>query len=292
MKQGVDDLVILSGMSGSGKSSALNTLEDAGYFTIDNLPGPLLPHLLQHLPRPSGPGPRKIALVMDAREKDFLGHFESYFKLLKNQQIRHRVVFLDARDEILLRRFSETRRKHPLAPDKTVRVGIQKERRLLGPVRAVSTQIIDTSEMNVHQFREKVLSLLRKDRRENRPSVSLVSFGYRYGLPLEADVVLDVRFLPNPHFVPKLKPLSGRDNAVARFVLRQAITRSFLTPLRKILDLLLRQSEKEGKAYLTIAFGCTGGRHRSVVLAEKISNHLKRLGYPVKILHRDIGRGG
>lgn len=285
------EVVILSGMSGSGKSSALNTLEDAGYFAIDNLPGALFPSLMEilrdgrrfaHL--------RKIALVMDAREKSFLQNFEKYFGLLKAKGIHFRTFFLDSRDDALLRRFSETRRRHPLASKGRVLLGIHRERNLLNPVRALSHHVIDTSYMTVHQLREKVLTILRGDRRKEELSVTVISFGYRFGIPLEADIVLDVRFLPNPYFVKSLRPLSGKDRAVARFILKQKVARTFLKTLRAMLSLLLREYLGEGKAYLNIAFGCTGGRHRSVTIAEEVANSLKKLGYPAKIHHRDVNR--
>jgi UPF0042 nucleotide-binding protein len=286
------EVVILSGLSGSGKSSALHTLEDAGYFAIDNLPGELLPPLLELLKRGSGFGSRRrIAVVMDAREPAFLKNFAGYLRLLRSRRIRFRILFLDARDDILLRRFSETRRRHPLAPHDRVPVGIARERDLLHPVRAVSHHLIDTSYLNVHELREKLLSLLHREKRKKDLSVTVVSFGYRYGLPLEADLILDLRFLPNPHFVDALRPLSGRNPRVARFVLQKKETRRFLKSLKVLLSLLLRQSLKEGKAYLTLGLGCTGGRHRSVALAEQVARDLKLLGYPVKIRHRDISRG-
>lgn len=285
------EVIILSGMSGSGKSSALNTLEDAGYFAIDNLPGALFPSLtalladtdrFAHL--------QKVALVMDAREKSFLDNFKKYFNILKSRRIRFRILFFDARDDVLLRRFSETRRRHPLAPKGRVLLGIQRERHLLNPVRALSHHVIDTSHMTVHQLREKVLTILGGGRRKDELSVTIISFGYRFGIPLEADLVLDVRFLPNPYFVASLRKLSGRDRRVVRFLFPQKSTRAFLKTLHAMLTLLLGEYLREGKAYLNVAFGCTGGRHRSVAIAERIANDLKRLGYPAKIHHRDLNR--
>lgn len=292
MKRLSPELVILSGMSGSGKSSALNTLEDAGWFAIDNLPGDLIPSLLELLKRPFPLSHlKKIALVMDARERFFLKNFTGTFHFLKSKRIRFRLIFLDARDDILIRRFQETRRRHPLAPSGSMSVGIRRERDLLHPLRAEASCLIDTSYLNVHQLRDKILSLLRQDRLKKELMVSVVSFGYRYGLPLEADLVMDLRFLPNPHFINSLRPLSGKNPKVQGFVFRQKATQNFMKLLNRMLPLLLGQFLKEGKAYLTIAFGCTGGRHRSVAVSEKVAQGLKRLGYPVKIQHRDIARG-
>lgn len=293
MKRKHPEVVLLSGMSGSGKSEALTTLEDAGYFSVDNLPGALLPPLLDLLKARSGLRHlKRIALVMDAREKGFLKNFESYFRILKSRRMRLKILFFDARDDVLVRRFQETRRRHPLSPATGVLAGIQKERNLLHPLRNAATHIIDTSYLNVHELRDKVLFLLRKERLKREMTVSIVSFGYRFGLPLEADVVFDVRFFPNPHFVAPLRPLSGENPRVSGFILRQKVAGPFLRLLKAMLALLLKESLKEGKAYLTVAFGCTGGRHRSVAIAEQVAKNLKQLGYPVKIQHRDISRGG
>lgn len=292
MKGPPPHIVILTGLSGSGKSEALDTLEDAGYFAIDNLPGQLLAPLLELFRMPeSFKHFHRLALVMDAREKAFLQNFQYYLSLLKSHQIRFHLLFFDARDEVLIRRFSETRRKHPLAPASRISVGIQKERLLMHPIREAATHIVDTSNLNIHELRDKVLDLLKKENLRRELSLSVISFGYRFGLPLDADLVFDVRFLPNPHFVRSLRALPGRHPKVARFVLKQPATRSFLRVLRRLLALLLKQFLKEGKAYVTIAFGCTGGRHRSVAIAERMSRDLNLLGYPVRIVHRDIARG-
>ncbi len=292
MKQRPLEVIVVSGLSGSGKSSALHTLEDAGYFPVDNLPGELFPHfldLLRHRSRLSHL--RKVALVMDAREKGFLENCENYFQILKRHRIPYHVLFFDTRDDILIRRFSETRRRHPLAPYDRVLIGIQKERKVLSPIRSFATHIIDTSHLNVHELRDKVLRLLKPRQRETGLPVNLISFGYRFGLPLEADLILDVRFLPNPYFINRLRPLSGRNPKVSRFVLSQKKTKTFLSLLKKMLVLLLKQYVHEGKATVTIGFGCTGGRHRSVVIVEQVARSLKLLKYPVKIQHRDISRG-
>ena len=286
------DVVILSGMSGSGKSSALDVLEDAGYFAIDNLPGELFPELLTLLTKPSELSHfGKYALVTDTRERNFLTHLDSYLGILKRHRIHYRLLFFDTRDEVLFRRFSETRRKHPLAPVGRVADGIQKERDLLHTLRNVSTHVIDTSYLNVHELRRKVHDLLFGKRVKKEMSVMIESFGYRFGLPLEADIVLDLRFLPNPHFVDRLRPFSGLNPKVASFVLRQKGAKAFLKILQRMLALLLRQYLEEGKAYVTIAFGCTGGRHRSVAIAEYLGKSLKSMGYAARIHHRDLSRG-
>ena len=289
MKKHPLEVIVLSGLSGSGKSSALNTLEDAGYFAVDNLPGEIFPHFLELLRHPSSLNHlRKVALVMDAREKGFLKNFDNYFNILAKRHIPYQIFFLDAQDDVLIRRFSETRRRHPLAPYDRVSAGIRKERSLLNPVRAVSTHLIDTTHLNVHELRNTILRLLRPAPKGKGLPINLVSFGYRYGLPLEADLIFDVRFLPNPHFVDVLRPLTGRNPKVSRFVLRQKATGTFLRLLQKLLGLLLKQYVREGKSYITIGFGCTGGRHRSVMMAEALRRVLARRGFTVKVSHRDM----
>ncbi|HEX5037420.1 MAG TPA: RNase adapter RapZ [bacterium] len=288
------ELLLLSGLAGAGKSTALNILEDLGYFAVDNLPGALLPGFLDLLGgRSATSRPVKLALVMDARDRSFIRNFEKHFLILRQRRIRHRIVFFDARDDVLLRRYSETRRRHPLAPFERASVGILKERLLLAPVRAAADHVIDTTFDDLRAFRAKVLSLVRdrpsKDP-ERRLAVTLLSFGYRHGLPLEADLVLDMRSLPNPHFVPALRPLSGRNPRVARYVMGQRETKTLLKPIRALLKLLAERSVREGKSYWNIAFGCTGGRHRSVAIAEAVSRDLNRWGYPVKVVHRDVNR--
>lgn len=290
MKTRLHEVIILSGLSGSGKSSALNTLEDAGYFAIDNLPGPLFPALMQAVLDPRFPHFHKVALVMDAREKGFVSGFPQHMKMLRSKGIRHHLIFFDARDDVLLRRFSETRRRHPLSPRGSATAGIRQERDLLESVRSMAGHIIDTSYRNVHELKREVLSIARGGKTRTELAINLTSFGYRFGLPLDSDIVLDVRFLPNPYFVPSLKPLTGLSPRVAGFVHRQKITRSFLKGLKGLLRLLLDQYLKEGKVYLNIAFGCTGGRHRSVAVAEGMARDLKKMGHPVKIHHRDVNR--
>lgn len=293
-KYRLEDLILISGLSGSGKSTALNILEDQGYFAIDNLPGVLLPNLLKLLHRGRELGHlNKVALAMDARERDFIRNFEKYADILKESRLPYRIVFFDARDDVLVRRYSETRRRHPLAPNERASVGIRKERLLLSPVHAASDHIIDTTYADLRTLRSRVLALA-----ENRLptklrqglAVNLLSFGYRHGLPLEADLVLDVRSLPNPYFIPKLKPLSGKDAKVSHYVLSQKETRAYLKLVRSLIRLLLDLSKKEGKSYFNIALGCTGGRHRSVAITETLAKDLNRWGYPARLVHRDLHR--
>jgi RNase adapter protein RapZ len=288
------EVLLISGLSGSGKSTALNMLEDLGFFAIDNLPGVLFPDLLDLLVDGKALGRlKKLALVMDARERGFVKNFERYFVILRQRKIRHRIVFFDARDDVLLRRYSETRRRHPLAPLERASVGIRKERLLLAPVRAAADEIVDTTYDDIRELRHKVLTLARHqrpDHNQGRLSVTLHSFGYRHGLPLEADIVFDVRSLPNPYFEPKLKPLSGRHPKVARYILHRGETKALLKPVRSLMRLLLKRSVQEGKSYLHLAIGCTGGRHRSVAIAEALSRDLNRWGYPAKVIHRDLNR--
>ncbi|MBI2981071.1 MAG: RNase adapter RapZ [Deltaproteobacteria bacterium] len=286
-----EEIIIISGLSGAGKSTALHTLEDNGFFAIDNFPGELLPHLAELLKsRPKSRHERRLALTMDARDGNFIKHFLEYYRLLKKGSAKVRVLFLDARDDILLRRFSETRRRHPLSPHGPVPSGIQKERRLLSAIRNVATHFIDTSALSVHELKKTVSQCLKLPTTNASLSIHLLSFGYHFGLPAEADLVFDVRFLPNPHFVPKLGALSGENPKVGRYVLLKKETQDFLKIIRKTLRFLLKSYQKEGKAHLTIAFGCTGGRHRSVVISRQIQRDLIRLGCHVTVTHRDIER--
>ncbi len=228
---------------------------------------------------------------MDAREMSFLKDFKKYLQILRSRGIQFKILFFDAQDEILVRRFSETRRRHPLSPLGRIPTGIQRERELLNPLHEIATHIIDTSYLNIHELREKIKKILKTSDSRSQLSVSVISFGYRYGLPLEADIVMDLRFLPNPHFIERLRALSGQDPRVSHFILQKKESQRWLKLLKRMLTLLLRQYLVEGKSYVTIAFGCTGGRHRSVVLSEKIAKDLKHLGYPVKVYHRDLSRG-
>ncbi|MBI4196780.1 MAG: RNase adapter RapZ [Deltaproteobacteria bacterium] len=287
-----NEIVILSGLSGAGKSSALHVFEDLGYNAIDNLPGELLPQLAEMLKRSgSRQRYRKLALVMDARGSEFLNNLQKHLQLFRRTGLPLRILYLEARDSVLIRRFSETRRKHPLAPSGMVLRGIQRERKLLSPLRLQSSQNLDTSTLSVHQLRQRILDFVHQKKSIKKLVVNILSFGYRFGVPLEADLVLDIRFLPNPHFVPSLRPLSGENNRVLRFLLAKNETRLFIKHLKRMLRFLLTCYQKEGKSYLTLAFGCTGGRHRSVAIARKVAQQLKWEGYAVNMYHRDIVRG-
>ncbi len=283
------ELVIITGLSGSGKASALKAFEDLGYYSVDNLPLDLLPAFAD-LVRQSAEIQR-AALVVDVREGQRLDQFPDLISKLR-KVLPTRVFFLEASDAVLLRRFSETRRPHPLGRTETVVNAIDAERRLLDPIRQVADETVDTSQHNVHELRAFVLSKFGRgsDTSAKNLMVSFVSFGYRNGVPLEADLVFDVRFLPNPHFVPEFRPLTGKHPKVAQFIRQFPQTAEFLDKTTDLLLFLLPHYIKEGKSYLTVAFGCTGGQHRSVMIAEELRKRLARAGYRVKNTHRDMPR--
>lgn len=277
------ELVIITGMSGSGKASVLKAFEDLGYYCVDNLPVQLIPQFADLAVQSSEI--RRTALVVDVREGSKL---EELPKILKSvgRMIPTKVVFLEASDSVLMRRFSETRRPHPLGTDSPVKSALKAERRHLGAIRAVADLVIDTSKFNVHELRAHITERFQK-KSGRKILVSCVSFGFRQGLPEDADVVSDVRFLPNPHFIPEFRPLTGRDARVAKYIRSFPQTREFISRTISDLLFLLPHYIHEGKSYLTIAFGCTGGQHRSVMIAEEVGKHLRRAGYSVKVVHRD-----
>ncbi|MGB9415542.1 MAG: RNase adapter RapZ [Acidobacteriaceae bacterium] len=284
------ELVIITGLSGSGKASALKTFEDLGYYSVDNLPLDLLPAFAD-LVRQSTEIVR-AALVVDVREGQRLDQFPVLLKKLR-KVLPTQVFFLEASDAVLLRRFSETRRPHPLGRSESVVKAIDSERRLLDPIRNVADETVDTSQHNVHELRAFILSKFERGSSETSAKnlmVSFVSFGYKNGVPLEADLVFDVRFLPNPHFVPEFRPLTGKHPKVARYIRQFPQTEEFLDKTTDLLLFLLPHYIQEGKSYLTVAFGCTGGQHRSVMIAEEIRKRLARAGYRVKNTHRDLPR--
>jgi UPF0042 nucleotide-binding protein len=281
-------LVILTGLSGSGKNSVLRALEDLGYYCVDNLPLALIPIFADLMMR-SSDVPR-AALTVDIREGEALERFPALFQRLR-RTVPVRLVFVEASDAALLRRFSETRRPHPLG-DLPVRDGIRQERRRLEPIRALSDLQIDTTRFTPHELRRFVAERFAETARRRELLVNLISFGYRFGVPPDADLVFDVRFLPNPNFVPAYKPLTGRHRRVSRYVLSFRQTRQFVRHISRLLAYLLPHYREEGKSYLNIAFGCTGGRHRSVTLAEALGRQLERQGYSVKISHRDLLKAG
>ncbi|HET7891205.1 MAG TPA: RNase adapter RapZ [Candidatus Sulfotelmatobacter sp.] len=280
------ELVIITGMSGSGKASVLKAFEDLGYFCVDNLPVQLIPQFADLAVQSSEI--RRTALVVDVREGSKL---EDLPRILKSvgRLIPTKVVFLEASDAVLLRRFSETRRPHPLGTDSPVKSALKAERRHLSAIRAVADFVIDTSKFNVHELRAHITERFKKEQSSEKSIlVSCVSFGFRQGVPEDADLVFDVRFLPNPHFVPEFRPLTGRDPRLAKYIRSFPQTREFISRISDLLVYLLPHYIHEGKSYLTIAFGCTGGQHRSVMIAEDVGKHLRRAGYRVKIVHRDI----
>jgi RNase adapter protein RapZ len=281
--------VVLTGLSGAGKSQAIRALEDLGYFCVDNLPTQLVPTLAA-LSRREGAVLPKVALVIDVREGGFLREFPRVWRSLKRTPgLDPMLIFLEASHETLVRRFSETRRPHPLAHGRPVVEGIRAERRRLGAIRAMADEIIDTTHLTVHQLRERFMRFAAAEGATRPLLVTLLSFGFKFGVPLDADIVFDVRFLPNPHFVPALKPKTGKDRAVIRFLMQQPLTQPFLDKLVDLLKFLLPEYVREGKAYLTIAIGCTGGRHRSVMVAEHLSNAIADASdVQVRVRHRDV----
>jgi RNase adapter protein RapZ len=279
------ELVIITGMSGSGKASALKAFEDLGYYCVDNLPVELIPRFAE-LALQSGEIPR-TALVVDVREGAQLEKLPAILKSLR-RAIATRVIFLEASDSALLRRFSETRRPHPLGTGTTVRASLAAERRHLRSIRKLADSVIDTSKFNVHELRAHLTDRFKKQSGAQQSIlISCVSFGYKHGLPDDADLVFDVRFLPNPHFVPEFRALTGRDPRVAKYIRSFPQTQEFINRISELLIYLLPHYIREGKSYLTISFGCTGGQHRSVMIAEEVNQRLRKAGYKVQVQHRD-----
>jgi UPF0042 nucleotide-binding protein len=283
-------LVIISGLSGSGKSTALKAFEDIGFFCIDNLPATLLPRFLD-LKDEISKEVFKIALVMDLRGKDFLTKFPKIYQEIKRKGTLIEILFLGAEDEVLARRFSQTRRHHPLGDGQTLSGNIQLERRKMAPIQKLATYRLDTSNLNVHQLREEILRLFSRVASPPPMVVHLVSFGYKYGLPYDADMVMDVRFLPNPFFVSELKDLDGNQKSVADYIMKWKETTTFLRVFYKLISFLIPEYQKEGKSNLTIAVGCTGGRHRSVAIVNALTVFLRKRDLMVNTKHRDIQMG-
>jgi UPF0042 nucleotide-binding protein len=281
--------IVVTGLSGAGKSHAIRALEDLGYFCVDNLPVALIQTFADLTLSAQGEFQR-AAVVVDIREGAALSRFPGVYRRLKRQpDLRSALIFLEAEDPILLRRFSETRRPHPLAPDRSAAEGVREERRRLETIRQLADRILDTSRLSVHELRRAILGLAGGMSSVPPLTVTVLSFGFKHGVPTDADLVFDVRFLPNPHFVPALRPLSGRDRRVARYVNRAPGARRFLRLTGALLRFLLPQYIAEGKTYLTIAIGCTGGRHRSIAIAEALARRLRSVrNVALRVKHRDL----
>lgn len=284
--------VVLTGLSGAGKSQAIRALEDLGYFCVDNLPTTLIPTLAE-LSQRAESDLKKVAIVVDVREGAFLSRFPKALRKLRAMRgLNPALIFLEASDDALVRRFSETRRPHPLAHDRPVIDGIREERERLGSIRELADEIVDTTDLTVHELRETFMSLSRGRSPRGRMLITFTSFGFKHGVPAESDLVFDVRCLPNPHFVPELRMRTGRDRLVVRFMNEHEATGAFLEKIIEFLRFVVPHYVAEGKSYLTVSVGCTGGRHRSVMMAEALRRQLADLdGVRLRVRHRDIDIG-
>ncbi len=279
------DLVVITGLSGSGKGSVLRALEDLGFYSVNNLPVELIPKFAELTL--DNPSIRAAALVVDIREGEGLKRFPKVFSTIR-ESVNARLIFLEADNEAIVRRFSETRRPHPLGTNKSITRSIISERAQLAPIRAMADLTINTSKFTVHELREFIGERFGSQRDESKIMIYVTSFGYRNGVPPDSDLVFDVRFLPNPNYIPRFKNLTGRHPSVARYIRSFPQTVEFVQRISDLLIYLLPHYIQEGKSYLTIAFGCTGGQHRSVMMAEQIRNYLVRAGFKAKVNHRDI----
>jgi RNase adapter protein RapZ len=287
-EQSAPDIVIITGMSGAGRSTAAKSLEDLGWFVVDNLPPGLLPTMVDLAERSNGAVPR-IAAVVDVRSRAFTTDLKSSIDGLDARGVAPRIVFLEAADDTLIRRFDSVRRPHPLQGDGRIVDGIAAERELLRDVRGEADVVLDTSPLNVHELRGRMRDFFGA-RSAKGPRVSVVSFGYKYGLPVDADLVVDCRFLPNPHWIPELAAMTGQDAPVRDYVLSRPGAQDFLRAYLEALQVLLAGDEREGKHFVTLAVGCTGGKHRSVAIAEYLAAKLAGTGSDVQVVHRDLGR--
>ncbi len=285
------DVTIITGMSGAGRSEAAHVLEDIGFFVIDNLPPQLIVKVAE-LARGQDE-PTRYALVVDVRSGDFLDALGVAMRELRALGGTARTLFLDANDEALVRRYETSRRRHPMSPDDGVIDGIQRERELLGTIKGETDVLVDTSNLNVHELRDRLREIFvdEASRGDVRLRTNVMSFGFKHGLPLDVDMVFDCRFLPNPHWIEELRPLSGQDPAVRDYVLGQRESKAFVKELDRLFTLLLPAFEREGKSYLSIGIGCTGGRHRSVAISEELGRLLERKGHGARVHHRDVNRG-
>lgn len=279
------ELVIITGLSGSGKGTVLKCFEDLGYYAVDNLPIDLFPKFAELTK--DAPNIGRAALVVDVREGQTLARFPSLYREVSSK-IPTKLIFLEADDSALLRRFSETRRPHPLGQSRSVIKNVQAERQLLEELRRLATVVVNTSQLNVHELRNLIEERFATNGRDERVAIHVSSFGFRHGIQQDADLVFDVRFLPNPNYIPEFKPLTGKNLRVARYIRSFPQTQEFLTRVTDLLSYLLPHYVQEGKSYLTIAFGCTGGQHRSVMIAEEIGKRLKSTGFPIRVQHRDV----
>jgi len=280
-------IIIITGLSGSGKSTAISAFEDAGFYCVDNMPVALLPKFLE-LPIESDSEIAGLAFVMDLREKSFLSRYPFVFDSLKEKGYRFKILFLEAEEETLLKRYSQTRRHHPLSQDKSLLEGIRIEQDQLKDLKRTADKIIDTSRYNVHKLKSVINYIAQQSKIFAPMKISILSFGFKYGTPHDASLIMDVRFLANPHFVPELKDFDGKNRKIKNYVLNNDEARRFLKKYLNLLDYLIPLYKKEGKAYLTIAVGCTGGRHRSVTIAEALFEHINKPGRQIIITHRDI----
>lgn len=280
-------IIIITGLSGSGKSTAIRALEDIGFFCVDNLPPVLLPKFIELCKASSGEF-SKIAMVMDVRGGTFLKEYPDIFKDLQEKGQKIKILFLESSDEILVRRFKETRRQHPLEKKGSVLEGIKEERDKLSGLRMLASEIIDSSSFTVHQLRELITQFFSEFPEERRMTIILSSFGYKFGIPYDADLIMDVRFLPNPFFISELRNLSGNDERVYEYVMKNEVAENFRKKFIALINFLIPQYEREGKTYLNIGIGCTGGQHRSVAVINCLKKHFLKKKYPLRIVHRDF----
>jgi UPF0042 nucleotide-binding protein len=284
------NVVIVTGLSGAGKSQALKTLEDLGYFCVDNLPPALIPTFIQLCTQVREPISR-IAMGVDVRGREFFDDLSTALSTLDEAGTRPMVLFLEADDDILVRRYKETRRRHPLSPQGSTLEGIREERAILSDLKSIASIIVDTSNLSTAELRRQLVDVFSRSVKLEKLLVTVVTFGFKHGLPMDADLVFDVRFLPNPYYMADLKPLSGLDSRVTQFLFKSALTKSFFSRMSRFVDFLLPHYVEEGKSHLTIAVGCTGGRHRSVAIGEALRTHLEAKEHAVVVEHRDIERG-
>ncbi|PIE71634.1 MAG: RNase adapter RapZ [Deltaproteobacteria bacterium] len=282
-------IIVITGLSGSGKSTAIDAFEDAGFYCVDNMPVALLPKFLE-LPAENVTDINGLAFVMDLRERSFIGHYPDVFQEIRRKGYRFTLLFLEAQESVLIRRYKETRRTHPIGQSVSIIDGVREEQRLLAPLKAAADTRIDSSEYTAHKLKAVIFSLAQKYIPTRRMRIQVISFGFKFGVPVDLDLLMDVRFLPNPYFISDIRHLDGETEPIRDFVLSQEATQTFLSKYIDLLDFLVPYYQKEGKSYLTIGIGCTGGRHRSVVLSRYIGDAVRKHGIPVTVTHRDISQ--